>query len=252
MPWKTDKNGDKKYKVSIYAKEELPTWAEVYEEFYLKKQFLYDPNDPDHQHRDLYWPIQNKKYILATVCNQFNKMIFEDGLKTDLLKFINDNIGKNCVDTRFTCEILNRDCTDVRFTCEPINSTYEWKCVVNNKFVGINIAPPIYTIPFPNGKSNPFITSNHPRIDITENERPLCLFPIIKFDVNASNCNLYNPIPYDDYSSDDYNAIIEFMITQYKEYFEGEGIGWKDSDGKVIESDPMKRSCDGAGYDPAL
>ena len=42
MPWIKDSNNEDKYIASKYAKEELPTWNEVYNEWYIKyKDDLY-------------------------------------------------------------------------------------------------------------------------------------------------------------------------------------------------------------------
>ena len=86
MPWNKDINGDPKYDLSVYAKEELPTWSEVYNEFYKQKMFSYSITDPSQQTIDPYWKIPHMKYIIMTVCNQFNKMIFEDGYKDEIIK----------------------------------------------------------------------------------------------------------------------------------------------------------------------
>lgn len=256
MPWKINKSGDKKYQVSMYAKEELPTWAEIYEEFYQKKSFVYDPKNKDHQELDLYWKIPKRKYILATVCNQFNKMIFEDGFKDDMIAMINKDIVSDCCDIRFSCEpIENFDPSGMHD--DDIQTNYDtfvdsWKNAIDSQFVGRHEAPPIYNIPLPSGEDNPFITSKHPRTNINTISTPLCLFPIIKLHNTGSEYSIFTPLPFKSDSCEDYNMIIAFMMSQFKDYFEGSDIGWKNSDGTVIESDPMKRSCDGAGYDPAL
>lgn len=254
MPWKKNKNGDNVYIPSIYTKEELPTWAEVYEDFYMNKFFVYDPNDPSHQRLDLYWKIPRRKYLLSVICNQFNKMLFEDGMLKDLV------------------EILNKDawgCTDVRFSCEPIEDynpanakgnveedykkfVIQWKKMIDKTLLGSTLAPPIYTIPLPSGEINPFITSRHPRIDINAIDRKMCLIPIIKLHDIGNEYSIAAPLPYEEWNKDKYYSIIEFMMKPFKDYFEGDSVGWKDENGNIILSEPTKHSCNGVGYDPAL
>lgn len=255
MPWKKDVNGEMKYHLSIYSKEELPTWSEVYEEFYLKNQFIYDPNGADALDLDLYWKIPKRKYLLAIVCNQFNKMLFEDGMRDKLLKFIRDNLRDDCVDVRFSCEPI--DDYELPDDMNNVKEDYErfvtsWKKAIDDKFVGRTMAPPIYTFPLPTGVDNPFVISKHPRIDINTINTKMCIVPILKFSNPGNDYSIAAPLPYEEWNEDCYNKIIKFMMESFIDYFEGSGIGWKDSAGNLIETDPMKRSCDGAGYDPAL
>ena len=51
MPWITE-NGEKKYIPSAYAKEELPTWNELYNEFYKNQYYVYAHLDRDHLKRE--------------------------------------------------------------------------------------------------------------------------------------------------------------------------------------------------------
>lgn len=68
----------------FYCKDELPTWHEIYYDFYLKDLFYYN-NEIDSD-LDLYWKEPRKKVLIGFICNQLNKMIFED--KTISLDFI--------------------------------------------------------------------------------------------------------------------------------------------------------------------
>lgn len=212
---------DLKYVPSIYAKEELPTWAEVYEEFYLGKQFTYDPNNKFDQIMDHYWKIPHKKYLIATVCNQFNKMILEDGYKDDIIKELSSTIHPNI--------------SDIRFYCNQESS-------VNNTNV-------IYTFPLPSGKSNPFIipNNNYIRYDITKYIGDMRIFPILTFSFNEDE-NPYIP-QYDKIQL--CIDIINIMIKPFKEYFEGE-IGWKNKNGELIESNNGTTHDIGSRCDPAL
>lgn len=222
MPWIVTENMERKYSISMYAKEELPTWGEVYEDFYLKKSFIYDPSNVEHQKLDLYWKIPRRKYLLAIVCNQFNKMLFENGIRKQLIEFLNEN--------SIYCDI-----EDVRFTCD-LNDNIDNIIDVQKdygKFIGTDIAPPIYTFPLPSGLNNPFIISNHPRIDINTVDRGMIIVPIIKR--SCDDNSIYIPHPYDNLSMKDHEMIIDFMIRPFKTYFEGIAVCWKDNDGNLIQ-----------------
>lgn len=242
MPW-IDKDGSREYKVSAYAKEELPTWSEVYDEFYKRKSFIYFPDKEEDQVLDPYWKIPRLKVLLATVCNQFNKMIFEDDVKNEMLKslYADNDYCRNPVDIRFICEID-----------DAVNCKINWSQILIKKNVGMFLPPPIYTIPLPTGKRNPFITSKRERININDISTPMSVYPIISYKPEDGSTVFYAPVYIDDMQRDGYMRVLESMMKTFKDYFEGSGIGWKDKDGNLIESDPMKRSCDGVGYDPAL
>lgn len=255
MPWDKDENGYPVYKVSIYTKEELPTWNEMYNEFYKGEVIFYDPNDPNHQIADLYWKIPHRKYLVSVICNQFNKMIFEDGFKDRLFEMVGNQIHAKICDIRFICDgksILTKPDLYYDEYIEKLVSVYN----VNND----EVAPPIYTIPMPNGQPNPFIVFNNKRVNINEIHEKLELYPVISFIPNVKLTELdktKHDISYiinngcDDRSSL-YWKIIDFMMKPIIEYFEGEGVGWKDSNGKIIEGDPSSTHCNGSGYDPAL
>lgn len=134
MPWIKDSNDEDKYIASKFAKEELPTWNEVYNEWYKKyKDDLYTYRTERDTEIDTYWKIPKKKYLLAAVCNQFNKMIFEDKL-----------------DIEYTL--------DLRFALYPdFQDQY------------IDEFPTIYTFKNPRGNENPFITLSQRHL-IIENE----------------------------------------------------------------------------------
>jgi hypothetical protein len=101
----------------------------------------------------------------------------------------------------------------------------------------------IYTIPLPTGKQNPFIVSKNNRVDVSKLDGNLFLFPIMDMSIDDEN-RLSTP----NHQHNIFNKVIDIMIEMYKEYFEGD-VGWKDSEGKLIEGDPGCRSCTGAGYD---
>lgn len=229
MPWVTDKQGNRDYKLSLFAKEELPTWGEVYEEFWKYQQFFYDPKDADMQKEDLYWKIPHRKYLIAIVCNQFNKMIFEDKFN-----YHNINIDYNGE----KCEI-----TDIRFTCvipsEEDGSIDDYKNWYNSIFCGTSCQPPIYTIPLPTGKGNPFIVNTYPRINVNDIGY-MQLIPVVSFNTSTERNMLYILYPYEE----EYMIVMEEFIKQYKEYFD-EPVGWKNEDSRksIIIGSELTSHC---------
>lgn len=268
MPWIVNDVGESVYKASLFAKEELPTWNEVYNEYYqamfLKGDHVFDPeNNKDAGQLDLYWKIPHKKFLIAVVCNQFNKMIFEDGLREELLTTINTtvftrrfNYAAVGYNVRFAIRLIPNlgmsdklSDEDQKKLHDEIFSTKEFLSAISNSF------PYIYTIRHPEGKANPFVTVA-PRLEVSDMNGQLCLYPIIQTYTDSGNIKdnyfLYTPLPFIDEDADAYKEIIEFMMTQFKEYFEGgDTPGWKDDEGNIINKKP-ERSCVGAGYDPAL
>jgi len=218
------------YKPSIYTKEELPTWSEVYEEFYLNKIYSYDPNNPDDQVEDTYWKIPHKKYLIATICNQFNKMLYEDGLMNQVCSELSKEINYEVKALQFICGDFYK--SEIVYDAKIFNTFFD-------KIYEI------YTIPLPTGKQNPFIISDYNRINITEtNEEIYCIFPIIKFTHNDSTALHLLDLYIDNKL---FHTVIEIMIKLFKDYFSGD-IGWKDNNGELIEGDPGYRQCFGAGY----
>jgi len=218
------------YKPSIYVKEELPTWSEVYEEFYLGKQFSYDPNNPDDQTIDTYWKIPHKKFLIATACNQFNKMLFEDGLKDQIIAELNSKLLYEISGLQFIC---GNNMSDIKFM-NRYSDNYKdaFEKIIE-----------IYTIPLPTGKENPFIKSNYNRININNLDGNISIHPIMKvYDTNIGTV-ITSPLSY----TNIFNTIMEVIIKQFRDYFNGD-IGWKDDNGNLIEGDPGCRNCTGAGY----
>lgn len=165
MPWITDENGEIKYTLSIYTKEELPTWSEMYNDFWLKEIFSF--NEKSDQTPDRYWKIPHNKYILAIACNQLNKMVYED--KFDISK---------------VSELFDREVKDVIFNLTSYEYHFDH--------------PDIYSFPMPDGSENPFILNNLIRMNIN-NLAELSLIIIIKFTDNYSaeidiNSELFIPI----------------------------------------------------------
>lgn len=270
MPWITLPNGELLYKVSLYAKEELPTWSEVYEECFLKGLLFYNSDHPHQQELDPYWKLPRLKVLLATVCNQMNKMLFEDGYRKGVLQALSKDCGEwgEVIDIRFLLEpipdLFEKVEKEGVSSQEEFDTIYDghlnkWAEFLDGKFVGSSSPPPIYTIPNPNGTPNPFITNKHPRIDISELQGELQLYPIIKRDNGTtdtinSSIELYYPLDEDDYMRAQYKKIMSIMMQQYKSYFSGVP-GWKDIDGNPIDQSKIKADQVFhmmVGRDPAL
>ena len=224
--WKSNtksSNIRNKYIPSMYVKEELPTWSEVYDEFYMNKMFQFNPTT-DADDIDPFWQIPKKKYIMAIVSNQFNHMIYETELvKRDLLKMVQR-------------EFKNRQyhVDAISFTCEPDSHDPAY---YNKMAIGIKGNPLIYTINHPQGTKNPFITNDMNRIILNDYyPNNVLLFTVV---INATNTINGEHIVFminHDSDPDIFHMIIEYMIAPYKEYFEGEAVGWKDENGHVITS----------------
>lgn len=248
--WKTDKNGIETYHASIYAKEELPTWNEIYNEWYKKNRVSWDPfvklKDGE---LDTYWKIPKVKYLLATVCNEFNKMIFEDTdwfgldkISDSLLSVIkkNDDIADSSHISRVA---------DVRFVLRIEDSNQERLNINSDKpNRGHFINPPkIYTFKNPNGNPNPFIT-NYSRIDVT-NEDILHMSVMITVEYDDGKQSTVTSV-YDPDITNLGAIIINEMIKPFKDYFEN-GVGWKDKDGNIISEIDKGKDYERAA-DPAL
>lgn len=246
MPWITNSNGERVYKVSAYTKEELPTWSEFYESWYKSKIWTYDLNMSDVM--DPYWKIFRRMYLIAIACNQLNKMIFEDGWQPKLLKFISEEIFPDAEDVRFTCQAIPG------YDPDDSNMIFEEKIrkELGDRFVGLpSSIPPIYTIPNPNGMKNPFIDEKYKRINVTDLE-DMEIYPIIQFRRSVNGKYIYCPKMSHESQAADCQKIFDFMASPFRDYFEGEGVGWKDENGKLIEGEPNKHNCAGVGADPAL
>ena len=272
MPWTTDGNGERVYKVSLYAKEELPTWNEIYEWLKTPRALMYSPDTEEGKVMDPYWKVPAVKYRLATVCNQFNKMLFEDGMEQKLIDYFNNlpnGLAGTVSDIRFILEPINLEWLKTARTLDKdsISEAYtkHQNDMIHKFSVGDpNTPPPIYTIPLPTGENNPFITNDFPRTNINDiNEYPLIVTPVMKVDLPDLDTHkgvfyLYIPdltLPPELIDKDTvikyYSTIISLMVKEVKSYFEN-GVGWKDENGDLIEKAPPTTSCQGVGVDPAL
>lgn len=239
---------------SIYVKEDLPTWSEVYYEFYKNKTFSFDHED-DNQLNDIdkYWKIPRRKALLATVTNQFNKMLYEDGYSDKFMTFLNNNITYDAVSAMFTCELVYPEIKNIESYQTYMREYAMWSSKYLGTFVKnhpIKEVPPIYTLTMPTGNPNPFIDINDDviRINVDDINGWMCVYPIIFL---GDNKRYYSPTPFVPSQSVDWTKIIDWMMIPFKDYFEN-GVGWKDNDGNVIASTHAAHNCSGAGFDPAL
>lgn len=272
MPWIDKEDGTREYKVSIYAKEELPTWDEVFNVWFNENIHYYHPKNPKHQDLDPYWKIPRRKYMIMIICNQFNKMLFEDGYYQPLIDYLNSNdefiknIGGKISDIRFVCENLSylKNPEDAPSAVKMLDEEFmkfinkEQNDYFNKHKFGTSEAPSIYTIPLPTGEKNPFIT-DYPRISSDELTGMISVIPVMK--VDTGNGSSFFPWILDIGTADqigektftkNWTTIVMFLIKGIALYFK-DPVGWKDENGNIISNgDPIKRGCEGSGTDAAL
>ena len=228
MPWVTDNNGENKYVVSIYDKDCLPTWEELYNQFYKKRMFNYEPHNRAHIFQnDHYWNRPIRKMLLAWGCNQLNKMIFEDGV--DVAQFLRCKYGS----------LFEK----VHFILVNGTSIKEGEQILDDEIIDLTqlkCAPPIYSCKVPSTGEPSIFQSNHPHIDIDELNHPIQIVAVLSTDVGLSVS-----------TSQELEEVIRFVLKDVINYFEN-GIGWKDVEGNILPSDQPSKKCEGAGFDPAL
>lgn len=227
MTWQTNEAGDKKYVVSLYCKEELPTWDELYNEFYLHQMFQYDPMNPDHQSMDSYWKTPRRKLLMAWACNQLNKMIFEDGINVS--KFLKDQYKVPFVKLHF-----------VLIDGSILTEGHQIPAEGLVDLIYLNCAPTIYSCKIPSTKQPSIFQTKHPRLDIAELTGPIQIIAVASTDIGLSITTSYEFID-----------VLQFILKDVIRYFEN-GIGWKDDKGNILPMDPSEKVCQGAGFDPAL
>jgi hypothetical protein len=218
-----------KMKLSVYDKDCLPTWDEMYNEFWKHQIFVYDAKrDSLDKTIDPYWNRPKRKMILAWACNQLNKMVFEDGV--DVVKFINGHYEDMMV------------CDDVRFWLLYWGkSLRRTTVVIEPRLIKEKLPPPIYVCKIPSTGQYGIFKTQHPSIDVDDLGGWVSLHITILRDGFTQDQRLISNL---------FTDIIRFVINDIIEYFEN-GIGWKDKDGKLIPTEQVTH-CQGAGYDPAL
>lgn len=261
MPWKKDDNGERVYVPSVFAKEELPTWAEIYE-CYSKQIDFYGPRLLGHNTPDPYWRFSRRQYLIATLTNQLNKMLYEDG--TDDPSFDPDdrywtpmmNSAVDYIDDVFKDYIQNKAIKihSIHFDC------YAWGWDIDkgdiHKYDYPNTLFKIYTFPNPKSVPNPFIIDKgYTREDVSKYiHHPMFLHPVIVYvetdtpGMPIKECHIGRNVPPTDMLR---WGLIGLMLSELKKYFEGEGVGWKDDDGHLIDGEQQPTKCS-SGSDPAL
>ena len=256
MPWIKNADGTDKYIVSLYAKEELPTWDEIYNQFWKHEVFEYDPYNNDHmiegipessdpgeliKRMDLYWKLPHRQVLLGWICNQLNKMLFEDGQRDRMIEVATNVLEIACNDIRFWLLEVN-----------PNNAFYDLSMMdIESGIikVGTDTPPPVITCELPSTGQRSMFASKHPSVNIkTFTYR-------FKLGIVLRESNTDRPRPYVILTSDNPNHryIISELLTDVRNYFEGDRVGWKDIDGNVMPTQaPLKRGCDDSGSDPAL
>lgn len=248
--------------LSAFSPTELPTWSEIHDEYYtqmfLRSKHTYDPDEVYAE--DSFWKVPRRKVLIALMCNQFNKMVYEDGYKDDLIKLIN---------SVYTKKIFNDLAVgfDVRFSAtvipdmgkgDQILGAEEWdnfeRARFNNPEALSFIAGTdfyIYRFTNPNGFDDPLVTKQ-PGINIDTISSIMCVFPMVKLSSSVNGQVRYSVmeiLPFDPLTKDAYNSIIEFMMEPYKEYFGGESVGFKDN--VIMTKQPTTHKPYVLGYDPA-
>lgn len=249
MGWRTNEHNVRVYTPSAYTNSELPTWNEVYNDYYrniyLTGDHCYIPGDYRYDDNlDKYWRIPRKKVILALIANQFNKMIHEDGYADVLYPIIGEqcfpSLGRIITDDNGTHADFSNIVKNVHITLDiPSRMGYD---VVEAMYD--DDPPVIYTLTHPSGKQDPFITNNRRRLSVVSICKPMAITVAVMTDSTAKTIRVEDSVVY--------NAIIECMMRPYIEYFEGADIpGWKDGEGKLIEGKQSAVGCT-TGFDPAL
>ena len=203
------RNKFKKYQVSEFVKEDLPTWNEIYYDFLVKdyNDSMYIP-DEDKDNLDKYWKIPKKLFILATVCNQLNKMVEEDNI-------VFPDITTNS--DRYVSEIPLEEVEDLSFL---LSEAYEPVDIDEDKPYIV----PIYTLKHPKGYPNPFIKHNKRRINI---DKFLDKNTVIVMRYNIPHHNGTQHV-YVHNGCEVYKTIIDSIFKEVIDYYT-DGVGWKDN-----------------------
>lgn len=175
--------------MNIYCKDDLPTWHEMYYEFWNKKMFSFNPLEENEI--DLYWNVEHNRMILGFACNQLNKMIIEN--KVELLDFIKKLLNDN--------EIKN------------------FYFILSNDIEVVEEQPPsIYALKIPSTKQFSIFSTSHKRKDLALIDKRVELKIITiknSYDFKIIDINDLNFI-----------KILNKIMTPIIDYF-SEPIGWK-------------------------
>ncbi len=197
----------------MYDKTELPTWSELYEEFYLNKMYTFDASTDTEL--DPYWKLPRKLVLMMQCCNQLNKMAIEKRDKEDA-RLSSENAF-----------VFRLDCHRIKWTSDYFDK------------------PTIYTIPLPTGKPNPFITDFSRRRTIN----PMNTSGIISIKMDGMKSNGWM-ISFD-HNDPHFQDVIDDLMKPVIEYFSGDMPGWKNENGNLISEHENVHGCL-TGFDPAL
>lgn len=234
MPWIKNANGEDEFIESIFDKADLPTWDEIYNQFLINRVSSYSTENPEHNidHKpedsqtltilntiDNYWGIPHRKYLVAAVCNQINKTLFEDGKRVTCIP--NMEYVMAIVSSAQTDKMIESDMDATEHTCPPIIRMQR------------------------DGKMPIRMSRDHEYVEINGlDDLELNIL------YRASDNENYEYITPED---ENFWLVIENILSGVISYFTGEGIGWKGDNGEVLESEPMEhRGCVDSGIDPAL
>lgn len=209
MPWKIDENGEKKYIVSSYSKDDLPTWDEIYNKFYIDRVFNFDTNNGDHLVLDNYMKRPYRKLLLGWMCNYLNKLMYEDDV--DMSEFLLENDFSK--ETKFFFTLIENDnnvnCLD------KINSIFEHDLVSG--------FPRIFTCKMPTTNQYSIFHSGKAINDIDNLKGNLEMVVIIytPCDINMMSSNINS-----EYTDIRFLELVSFLLKDVIIYFDND-IGWK-------------------------
>ena len=229
MAWIRDDKNEPKYVESIYDKDCLPTWFEI-NEFITNKAYVYDVSvDTD---MDIYWKRPVKLLRLGWLCNQLNKMVFED-------KFSYAGLQKE-VDIAWSFNhisfVLAKDSPSALI--EHINDD-------------LTIAPPIYQCKLPGKDTYSIFKSSHPFIDIDTLGDHVELIVYLYNDDGENGDHVFGAAGrFVSHESESFEPILSYILKDVIQYFSGTP-GWKDENGNLIDTDKISQQHETC-YDPAL
>lgn len=232
---------------SRYAKEELPVWSEIWEQFALNRAYDYDPDNPAHNlpapdssqpevilnSHDIYWQQPHRKLLLGWMANEFNKLILEDGRLNEIREELNGII------------LANLDMI-------PLDPTSDLNVIdIIFDIVGVHEAGPaefyrwIYTQLSPTTKTRSIFASSEPSVDMANLNDWIELAMELIIDLNGDTVRVKLRPTVDDTL---YTLIVDKILEPIRIYFD-EPVGWKD---EGYELQPLTRRCLDMGIDPAI
>lgn len=199
--------------VPTFNHEDLPTWDEIYQVI-KNKEYVYDLTNPiDEPNLDPRYKVPTIWKNMVLFVNQINYMYHHDKTKYPLKdsEYIIESADGNHIHYEVFALLVNN--------------------VVNPGAGNRRLAEShSYTGPFKMNDFNIF----HPRISIS----------LVNAGAAKTEFITYHSNP------EEFERIIHYIFAEVIDYFEN-GIGWKDENGRLIESDKSPVTCN-SGVDPAL